>query len=63
LLNFIRIGWIHIKTVVMSIIMLAIAIGLIVGVIIPLADSARSSGNDAYLRGKTVGNEIENILR
>jgi hypothetical protein len=43
--------------------MFAITVGLIVGAVVPLFRHAKSSGNDAYQRGKGIGDMLENVLK
>lgn len=52
----------NIKKVVITIMLFAISIGLILGVIMPIAKHGKQTGNDAYQKSKQIGTSIEEIF-
>lgn len=49
--------------VMLTVIMFAMGVALVIGVIVPLADHARGTGQRAYLQGSQVKDELVDILR
>ena len=53
--------WKNMKKVVLAIIMFAIAIGLIVGVIIPIANHGKTAGQTANTRFTTIDGDVTTL--
>ncbi len=51
------------KQIVITIAMLALALALVIGVIIPLLQHGRETGNSAVIKGQAALPKIEQILR
>lgn len=51
------------KKIIISIILFAVAIGLVIGIIIPLTEHCRETGLTSITRGESIGNSLKNILK
>ncbi len=53
---------VNIKQILLSVILLAVAFALIIGVVIPLLEHGAGTGNEAIIQGRIVLSKVGNLL-